>query len=126
MAIFKLEIASDAGPVLMATTNSPGPILVEASDEATARVIAKTNFWAIEPDPDGFPTGADCIWVDRHAVQCEALSVDPNEFRTERAQKRARIRAMSRPIVCPDFDLGNGRYAKMVWWPVQPGDRCPV
>ncbi len=125
MAIFKLEIASDAAPLLVATTNSPGPILVEASDETTARVIAKTNFWAIEPDSDGFPRGADCIWVDRLAVQCQTVSIDPKELRTEKARKSAKLRAEFRPIVCPDFDLGNGRYAKMVWWPVRPGERCP-
>ena len=101
MAIFKLEIASDAAPLLVATTNSPGPILVEASDETTARVIAKTNFWAIEPDSDGFPRGADCIWVDRLAVQCQTVSIDPKELRTEKARKARSLELSFAPLSAP-------------------------
>lgn len=114
MPLFRLSVKDGAPDSLVETSTHGGPIVVEASDETTARVIAKTNFWDIWDPADDYPR-LECLWTDRDWVDCEELqsdaAVDHELTRAERAL-----------ITCPDFDFGNGRFARLVTWPGIPAD----
>lgn len=121
MPYYRLSVKNGAPALLVKTTSLVGPLIVEASDEITARVIAKTNFWHILRDKKGMPR-LECIWTDRTWVECRTLP----EF-SERTDVGHAHSADG--VTCPDFDFQNGRFARLVSWsqedsdnPDQPGD----
>lgn len=79
-----------------------------------ARVIAKTNFWTMLRDTDGFPR-LDCIWTDQRWVYCEAISPAAVAFDRD-------PRADPNTVTCPEFRFANGRYARLVLWPADEAD----
>lgn len=110
MPYFRLVVKQDAPAFLLQTSPHQGPVLVEASDETTARVIAKTNFWTIQHDSDGYPC-LTCLWMDRDWVMCEPV---PDFAPPDRLPDCT-------GITCPDFKFDSGRFARMVEWPKGPG-----
>lgn len=109
MPVFRLAVKGGAPAALVATSPHCGPILVEASDETTARVIAKTNFWTIQTNTDGLPR-FECLWMDRDWVECVVIPQN-------KLPKAPQEPADRDEITCPDFFFDNGRFARLLEWP---------
>ncbi|MEM6667459.1 MAG: hypothetical protein AAF638_13760 [Pseudomonadota bacterium] len=108
MPVFKLSLRRNAAPAIKATTSVKGPVYVEASDPRIARILAKTNFWVLATDGDGYPK-PDCAWTDEKAVRCEEAA-PPQRAKTTPVPP-------NETITCPVFRFDNGRYAQLIWWP---------
>jgi hypothetical protein len=125
MAIFKFSMKADAPDEERQTTVQPGPFLVEASDPEIGRRLVITNF-GIATRRLFRVTTALC-WLDSDANECveidPALDLQGLSQRKEVAGIDIASWFLSRlEIVSPD----GGRYARMLWWPCSPEDRCPV
>lgn len=109
MPYFRLSVGDNTPAPLLQTSTNAGPVVVEASDETTARVIAKTNFWTVWRDEDGYPQ-YECLWTDHTHVMCvEIAAASVGHARLTPAQRGL--------VTCPDFEFGNGRFARLVSWP---------
>jgi hypothetical protein len=120
MAIFKYSIK----PQVLADdeTGIPaGPFLVHASDRAIGWQLLRANFAlglskALRGAPANRGRNGRCVEIDPaldpHTLQQrkEILGVDTAQW------------YLSRPEIRSD----DGRYARMLWWPLSPEDRCPV
>jgi hypothetical protein len=125
MAIFKFSMKPDAPDEERRTTIQPGPFLVDASDQDIGRRLLITNF-AIATRRLFRATTALC-WLDSEANECVELdpAVDPKALQQHKEVAGIDIAAwfLARlEIASPE----SGRYARMLWWPCSPEDRCPV
>lgn len=126
MAIFKFSMKPDAPDEELQTTLQPGPFLVEASDPEIGRRLVITNF-VIATRRLLRASASLCAWTDSGANECVELddTLDPSALQQRKEVAGIDIASwfLSRlEIVSPD----GGRYARMLWWPCSPDDRCPV
>jgi|GEM_PF-6678208 len=125
MAIFKFSIKADAPDEQRSTTVQPGPFLVDASDEDIGRRLLIANF-GIATRRLLRATAPSC-WLESPAGECVELdpALDPKPLRQKRVVAGIDIASwfLARlEIASPE----GGRYARMLWWPCSPEDRCPV
>ncbi len=118
MPYYRLTVKDGTPTNLLDSSPHHGPVTVEASDENTARAIAKTNFWTILRDTDGFPK-LDCLWADRDWVACNPISIDD-------VDNPSTYYASCDDVTCPDFRFDNGRYARLVEWPTDTAIPEPI
>ena len=126
MAIFKFSMKPNASEKARATTVQPGPFLVDASDQEIGRRLLMANF-VIATRRLLRKRSAHPVWSEKGANECVELNpaLDPTALRQRKEIAGIDIAAwfLSRlEIASPD----GGRYARMLWWPLSPEDRCPV
>ena len=123
MAVFKFSIKPEAATQRQ-TMLQPGPFLVEASDRSIGRqlLIANVVFAARRL----LGSTASCVWSDAGANDCVEVdpSVDPAAL--QQRKEIAGIDTAHWYLNRAELRSGDGRYARMLWWPCSPEDRCPV
>jgi hypothetical protein len=126
MAIFKFSMKPDAPEKARATTVQPGPFLVDASDQEIGRRLLMANFAIVTrrllrkraPHP---------VWSEKGPSECIELDAS---FDASKLQQRKEVAGIDiaawflRRLEITSAD--DGRYARMLWWPCSPEDRCPV
>jgi hypothetical protein len=125
MAIFKFSIKPEASAEERRTTLQPGPFLVDASDQSIGRQLLMANFVIAARRLLRGSTPA-CIWSDAGANEC--VEVDPSLDRAALQQRKEIAGIDTAPWYLNREELlaADGRYARMLWWPCSPEDRCPV
>jgi hypothetical protein len=125
MAVFKFSINPEAATQERQTTLQPGPFLVEASDQSIGRQLLSANVvFAARRLLAG--SSASCIWSEAGANECVEVdpSVDPAAL--QQRKEIAGIDTAHWYLNRAELRSGDGRYARMLWWPCSPEDRCPV
>ena len=125
MAIFKFSIKPEASTEARQTMLQPGPFLVDASDRGIGRQLLIANVvFAARRLLRG--STASCLWSDTAANECVELdpSVDPAAL--QQRKEIAGIDTAHWYLNRVELHSGDGRYARMLWWPCSPYDRCPV
>jgi hypothetical protein len=125
MAIYKYSIKPDASDDERRLTLKAGPFLVEASDEAIGGQLLSLNFGDAMSRLIKAANSLS-VWGNSRASECVPLAEvqNPEELRQKREVLGVDIAAWF--LVRPELLETDGRYARMVWWPLGSQDRCPV
>lgn len=120
MRLYKLFVRECAGEQQAWATVSTGPFLVEATDEWTARRLVGINYGvaANVSAPEKIPP---TIWCNPRAAECREVAQD-------RSHVEARDKDIDPPrfLVQRELRLHFDQVARMIWWPLRPGELCPV
>ena len=125
MAIFKYSIKPDASEDERRTTVRPGPFLVDASDQDIGRQLLSVNFGIAVSRLIKSSTVLN-VWRNSDASQCESLTELDNPEAVRQRREIAGIDVAAWLLAKPNLEEADGRYARMVWWPLGPEDRCPA
>jgi hypothetical protein len=125
MAIYRYSIKGQAAEGAAGAAPRSGPFLVEASDQVIGGRLLDLNFGRamgrlLEA------AGTLGFWTNAEASDCVPLAdgTDGEALRQRREVAGVDIAAWF--LVRPALEQADGRYARMLRWPLGPDDRCPA
>jgi len=69
---------------------------------------------------------ARSVWGDSKTSECVTVPAVENSDVLRQRREIAGVDIAGWFLAQPELQDPNGRYARMVWWPLGPQDRCPV
>jgi hypothetical protein len=125
MAIYKYSMKPDVSEDERRTTLQPGPFLVDASDDVMGRQLLSLNFGVAISRLIKAATALS-VWGNAEASDCVTVADAADAEALQQRREVAGIDMAAWFLAQRELLTNDGRYARMLWWPLGPEDRCPV